>query len=60
MSSSTLGLSSELRIDDLVTGRWMMCDLSAEDAILPGPYFVLISRIIPPRPGAHTPACHGC
>ena len=38
MSSSTLGLSSELRIDDLVTGRWTMCDLSAEVAILPGPY----------------------
>jgi hypothetical protein len=60
MSSSTLGLSSELRIDDLVTGRWTMCDLSAEVAILPGPYFVLTSRIIPPRLGAHTPACHGC
>ena len=28
-----------------------MCDLSAEVAILPGPYFVLISRIMPPRPG---------
>jgi hypothetical protein len=60
MSSSTLGSSSELRIDDLVTGRWTMCDLSAEVAILPGPYFVLISRIIPPQLGAHTPACHGC
>jgi hypothetical protein len=59
MSSSTLGLSSELRIDDLVTGGWTMCDLSAVVAILPGPYFAM-SRIIPPRLGAHTPACHGC
>ncbi len=51
MSSSTPGLSSELRIDDLVTGRWTMCDLSAEVAIPPGPYSVLISRNIPPRQG---------